>query len=59
MITFIIYSCEAATQGLNTKQESTQARHQHPTYIAVRSRGPLDPWTRGPVDPWTRGPYAR
>lgn len=32
MITFIIYGCEAATQGLKTKEESTQARHQHPTY---------------------------
>jgi len=31
MIAFIIYGCEAATQGLKTKQESTQARHQHPT----------------------------
>ena len=32
MINFLIYSCEAATLGLKTKQESTQARQQHATY---------------------------
>ena len=32
MIDFIIYSYEVATQGLKTKQESTQARQQHATY---------------------------